>query len=107
MKRLIISIILILPVSFCLAGDLYVWTNSPSENFPYNSWSNASHTIQAAVNAASSNDTVHVTNGVYNVGGITGHMSLKVIFCRFLVFGPIYLLQITQKFFLIFRSYIA
>ncbi len=51
------------------AADLYVWTNSPSPGAPFNDWTNAAHTIQDAVDAAASNDTVWVTNGVYNTGG--------------------------------------
>ncbi|MFC1463181.1 PKD domain-containing protein, partial [Verrucomicrobiota bacterium] len=47
----------------------YVWTNSPSSGLPYDSWSNAAHTIQEAVDA----QTIHggwvlVTNGVYDSG---------------------------------------
>ncbi len=47
----------------------YVWTNSPSAAWPYTNWATAAHTIQLAVDAADSNDTVLVTNGVYNTGG--------------------------------------
>jgi hypothetical protein len=53
------------------AANLYVWTNSPSPGVPFNDWTNAAHTIQDAVDAAASNDTVWVTNGVYNTGGRT------------------------------------
>jgi len=49
------------------AATFYVWTNSPSDG-PGLCWTNAFHSIQAAVNAASSNDTVLVTNGVYRQG---------------------------------------
>lgn len=51
------------------AANLYVWTNSPSPGVPFNDWTNAAWTIQDAVDAAASNDTVWVTNGVYNTGG--------------------------------------
>jgi len=47
----------------------YVWTNSPSEAWPYTNWLTAAHTIQDAVDAATTNDIVRVTNGVYNAGG--------------------------------------
>ncbi|MFH0907559.1 MAG: thrombospondin type 3 repeat-containing protein [bacterium] len=53
---------------FSFAATLHVWTNSP-ENGPGTAWSNAFHTIQAAVDAAVSNDAVLVTNGVYDAGG--------------------------------------
>ena len=50
------------------AATIYVWTNSPADG-PGTAWTNAFHTIQAAVDAADSGDTVLVTNGVYNTGG--------------------------------------
>ena len=50
------------------AATIYVWTNSPADG-PGTAWSNAYHTIQAAVDAAASGDTVLVTNGVYATGG--------------------------------------
>jgi len=46
----------------------YVWTSSPSPAWPYTNWATAAHTIQDAVFAATSNDTVWVTNGVYEAG---------------------------------------
>jgi len=53
------------PVS---AKTIHVWTNSPTDG-PGTAWSNAYHVIQTAVNAAVTNDTVLVTNGVYDSGG--------------------------------------
>jgi len=50
------------------AGTIYVSTNSASDG-PGTAWSNAFHSIQGAVDAASSGDTVRVTNGVYDAGG--------------------------------------
>lgn len=47
----------------------YVWTNSPSPGNGFTNWTTAAHTIQAAVDASADNDTVWVTNGVYNSGG--------------------------------------
>jgi len=47
----------------------YVGTNSPSPAYPYTNWSTAAHTIQDAVDVASSNDTVLVADGVYDAGG--------------------------------------
>ena len=55
--------------SAALATTRYVWTNSPSPGAGFISWDTAAHTIQAAVDAASSNDTILVTNGVYDTGG--------------------------------------
>ena len=51
----------------------YVWTNSPVETWPYTNWATAAHTIQQALDAAWSNDTVLVTNGVYDSGGTVLH----------------------------------
>ena len=51
------------------AATYYVWTNSPADG-PGTAWTNAFHTLQAAVDAAASNDTVLVTNGVYDSGGV-------------------------------------
>ena len=47
----------------------YAWANSPAEAYPYTNWVTAAHTIQDAINAAVSGDTVLVTNGTYSVGG--------------------------------------
>ena len=52
------------------AATIYVWTNSPADG-PGTAWTNAFHTIQGAVDVARSNDTILVTNGLYNVGGRT------------------------------------
>jgi hypothetical protein len=49
----------------------YAWTNSPSPAWPYTNWTTAARTIQAAVDAATTNDTVLATNGVYDAGGVT------------------------------------
>ena len=51
------------------AATLCVWPGSPTPGSPYDSWGNAAHDIQTAVNAASPGDTVLVTNGVYATGG--------------------------------------
>ncbi len=49
------------------ANTWYVATNSASDG-PGTAWSTAFHTIQGGVDAAVSNDTVLVSNGVYDVG---------------------------------------
>lgn len=46
----------------------YVSTNGAAI-WPYTSWQDAARVIQDAVDAASTNDTVMVTHGVYDVGG--------------------------------------
>ncbi len=50
------------------AATIHVSTNSPADG-PGTAWSNAFHTIQAAVSAAMNGDTVLVTNGIYSAGG--------------------------------------
>jgi len=51
------------------AATNYVWQDSPNPTPPYSSWEMAAHVIQDAVDAASAEDTVLVTNGVYRTGG--------------------------------------
>jgi hypothetical protein len=50
------------------AATLCVWQGSPSPASPYRDWASAAHTIQEAVDAANTDDTVLVTNGVYATG---------------------------------------
>jgi parallel beta-helix repeat protein len=63
-----------------VADTHYVWTNSPTPTAPYTNWTRAAHTIQPAIGAAQSNDTVLVTNGLYSSGGVvfTGAMTNRV-----------------------------
>ncbi|HXJ60051.1 MAG TPA: PKD domain-containing protein [Verrucomicrobiae bacterium] len=50
----------------------YVWTESPSPSPPFETWATAAHAIQEAVDNASPNAIVLVTNGVYAVGSRQG-----------------------------------
>lgn len=57
--------------SFCSsasAASRYVWTNSPAPAEPYDSWTNAAHDIQTAINGSLHGDTIVVTDGVYSAG---------------------------------------
>src|SRR5262249_33772818 len=64
----------ILSVLFCMGAQLgtaalrYVDVNSANPIAPYADWATAATNIQDAVDAASTGDTVLVTNGLYNVG---------------------------------------
>jgi len=52
-----------------LADTHYVNVNSVSPTSPYTNWATAANTIQDGIDAASSYDTVLVTNGIYTLGG--------------------------------------
>ena len=51
------------------AATLYVDVNNSTPTTPYNSWATAATTIQDAVDAASTGDTVLVKDGIYKTGG--------------------------------------
>jgi hypothetical protein len=55
----------------CLAYSetRYVVKDNPNAASPYTNWPTAAATIQDAVDTAVSNDTIWVTNGVYETGG--------------------------------------
>jgi len=52
------------------AATYYVNQNSATPAPPYTNWSMAATNIQDAINAATNNDLVLVTNGVYSAGGL-------------------------------------
>src|SRR5260370_41762957 len=59
----------LLAPSYLSAALLSVSAGSMNPPPPYNTWDTAAHAIQDAVNAASPNDVVLVTNGAY-AGGV-------------------------------------
>jgi len=79
--RLPITLIFcLLLTAYSFAATNYVWQSSPTPAPPYSSWATAAHTIQAAVDAANSNNTVLVTNGFYDsgIGIVFGSSSNRV-----------------------------
>ena len=68
MERSLVSLVLVACCCFpAPAATIYVATNSLSDG-PGTAWSNAWRSIQGAVDVASHDDTVLVTNGVYGRG---------------------------------------
>lgn len=61
-------VLMLVPVCHTWSATVYVSLSSSADG-PGSGWSNAFHTIQGGVNAASTGDTVLVSNGVYETGG--------------------------------------
>ncbi|NCC52869.1 MAG: PKD domain-containing protein, partial [Spartobacteria bacterium] len=72
MRRLSLLIVFFFLRGGVYSADLYVWTNSPHPGAPYNAWSNAARILQDAADHATGGDTIWVTNGVYDAGGVPG-----------------------------------
>ena len=70
MKRILQLVVLTGFAAVATFADIhYVNINNLSPSSPYTNWATAATNIQEAINVATSNDTVLVTNGVYADGG--------------------------------------
>jgi hypothetical protein len=69
---LLVALVCFLRLNSGTASVLYVNPGNPVPAAPYNSWSAAATNIQDAVDAATSGDTILVTNGTYNFGARVG-----------------------------------
>jgi ELWxxDGT repeat protein len=58
------------------ADTHYVNINNSTPSSPFTNWAAAATNIQAAINVATSNDTVLVTNGVYKSGGFAVYSNM-------------------------------
>lgn len=56
-------------LGYAVTTNYYVWRGNPSPAEPYTNWAGAADNIQAAVDRTLANDTVYVTNGIYDTGG--------------------------------------
>ena len=77
-------ITLLLAASGLSAVTRYVWQDSPSPGPPYDTWANAAHDMQSAVDMAQTGDTVLVAGGVYATGGraVSGSLTNRVAIDR-------------------------
>ena len=77
--RLWSGLVTLVLVSGIARADTHYVSPSGGHTPPFTNWPTAATNIQAAVDVASSNDTVLVTNGVYDTGGmVVSDMSNRV-----------------------------
>lgn len=82
--RMLITLAAALACGAASATTYYVDASRPDDSGDGLSWATAKKTIQAAIDVASANDLVLVTDGVYNVGarvwaGVSGALSNRVV----------------------------
>jgi hypothetical protein len=67
----------------------YVVKDNPGALAPYDAWTNAAADIQTAINYAFSNETVLVSNGVYDTGGITNYPAGAILTNRIAIYKAV------------------
>lgn len=103
MKTILVQIVCCFLVSLpASAAVRYVDLNNPNPAAPYTSWTSAATTIQDAVDAAESGETVLVTNGVYATGGRAVHGTMTN---RVAVDKPVHLLSVNGPQFTVIQGY--
>jgi RHS repeat-associated protein len=70
-------------------ATVYVATNGGHVS-PFSSWAGAATSIQAAVDAAVPGQTILVSNGLYNAGGVSNYPSLSATSNRVAVYKPLF-----------------
>ncbi|MDD5483039.1 MAG: choice-of-anchor Q domain-containing protein [Kiritimatiellae bacterium] len=93
MKHYLIGLTAVLLICFfgicaCSGDTHYAATNMLSVE-PYTSWENAASNIQWAADAATEGDTVLVSNGVYEAGGLTNYPTGTLLTNRLVITSAI------------------
>ncbi|MBI2440471.1 MAG: hypothetical protein HYV35_03775, partial [Lentisphaerae bacterium] len=68
------------------AADWFVATNGTGNG---TNWANATNSIQGAIDASNAGDTVLVSNGVYDTGGVSGYPAGTVLTNRIAIYKAI------------------
>ncbi len=68
------------------AADWYVATNGAGLG---TSWADATNSLQGAINVSMANDTIWVSNGVYETGGVTNYPAGALLTNRFAIWKSI------------------
>jgi len=66
-RALFVLFVLLLLPPFSVQGNIYYVSTNGLNNAPYTNWTDASTSLQSAIDQAQNGDTVFVSNGQYNV----------------------------------------